>query len=73
MSVMLKPESERRVVYPTAADNYFEDRVKCPYLNPVVYLPPADKYHRLTHRLSQEQKDLDERALMASQRPSPPW
>jgi hypothetical protein len=36
----------------------------------VVYLPPADKYHGLTHRLSQEQKDIDERALLASQRPS---
>jgi hypothetical protein len=39
----------------------------------VVYLSPADKYPRLTRRLSQEQKDLDERALMASQRPAPPW
>jgi len=39
----------------------------------VVYLHPADKYFRLTHRPSQEQKGLDERALMASQRPSPPW
>src|SRR2546428_7170509 len=28
-----------------------------------VYLCPADKYHRLTHRPSQEQKDLDERAI----------
>ena len=34
---------------------------------------PSDKYRRLTHRLSQEQKGLDERALMASQRPSAPW
>ena len=39
----------------------------------VVYLSPADKYHRLTRRLSQEQKGLEERALMASQRPSHPW
>ena len=31
-----------------------------------VYLAAADKYRRLTHRLSQEQKGLDERALMAS-------
>ena len=38
-----------------------------------VYLAAAAKYRRLTHRLSQEQKGLDERALMASQRPSPPW
>jgi hypothetical protein len=39
----------------------------------VVYLPNADKYRRLTRRPSQEQKGIDERALMASQRPSPPW
>ena len=39
----------------------------------VVYLSPADKSRRLTRRLSQEQKGLEERALMASQRPSPPW
>jgi hypothetical protein len=39
----------------------------------VVYLHPADKYHRLTRRLSQGQKGIDERALMASQRPSHPW
>ena len=32
----------------------------------VVYLHPADKYPRLTHRPSQEQKGLYERALMAS-------
>ena len=38
-----------------------------------VYLSPADKSHRLTRRLSQEQKGLEERALMASQRPSAPW
>jgi hypothetical protein len=38
-----------------------------------VYLSPADKYHRLTRRLSQGQKGLKERALMASQRPSEPW
>src|SRR5262245_55137413 len=36
----------------------------------VVYLSPADKYHRLTHRLLQEQKSLDERALRTSQWPS---
>src|SRR4029450_5915231 len=29
----------------------------------VVYLSPADKYHRLTRRLSKNQKGLDERAL----------
>ena len=39
----------------------------------VVYLSPADKYHRLTRRLPQGQKGLKERAIMASQRPSPPW
>ena len=39
----------------------------------VVYLHPADKYRRLTHRPSKGQKGLCERALMASQRPSPPW
>ena len=39
----------------------------------VVYLSPADKYPRLTRRLSQEQKGLHERARMASQRPSHPW
>ena len=33
----------------------------------VVYLHPADKYSRLTHRPSQGQKGIDERALMASQ------
>jgi hypothetical protein len=32
----------------------------------VVYLSPADKYHRLTRRLSQGQKDLEERALRSS-------
>jgi hypothetical protein len=46
--------------------------IKTACVERVVYLPPADKYHRLTHRLSQEQKGLDERALMASQRPSHP-
>src|SRR5713101_4285797 len=35
--------------------------------SPVVYLHPADKYSRLTHRPSQGQKGIDERALMASQ------
>jgi hypothetical protein len=39
----------------------------------VVYLSPADKYHRLTRRPSQGQKGIDERALMVSQRPSEPW
>jgi hypothetical protein len=39
---------------------------------PAVYLAAAAKYRRLTHRLSQEQKGLDERARTASQRPSPP-
>ena len=33
---------------------------------PAVYLSPADKSHRLTRRLSQGQKGLEERALMAS-------
>jgi len=37
-----------------------------------VYLHPAAKYRRLTPRLSQEQKGLDERTRMASQWPSPP-
>jgi hypothetical protein len=32
----------------------------------VVYLSPADKYYRLTCRLPQGQKGLDEGALMAS-------
>jgi len=39
----------------------------------VVYLSPAAKSHRLTHRLSEGQKGLYERALMASQRPSSRW
>ena len=38
-----------------------------------VYLPTVDKYRRLTRRLSQGQKGLEERALMASQQPSEPW
>ena len=38
-----------------------------------VYLSPADKSHRLTRRLSKGQKGLEERALLASQRPSEPW
>ena len=38
-----------------------------------VYLAAADKYRRLTHRLSQEQKGLDERALMVSPWPSHLW
>jgi hypothetical protein len=42
-------------------------------LDLVVYLSPADKYPRLTRRLSQDQKGLDERTLLASQRPSEPW
>jgi hypothetical protein len=37
-----------------------------------VYLAAADKYRRLTYRLSQGQKGLDERALMVSQRLSDP-
>src|SRR5712691_908968 len=36
----------------------------------VVYLHPADTYHRLTRRLSQEHKGLEERAL--TWRPSGP-
>jgi hypothetical protein len=39
---------------------------------PYMYLPNADKYRGLIHRPLQEQKGLDERALMASQRPSAP-
>src|SRR4030095_5202467 len=38
----------------------------------VAYLGAADKSPRLTCRLSQEQKGLDERALMAFQRSSAP-
>src|SRR5262249_55983854 len=38
-----------------------------------VYLPTADKYRRRTRRLSQEQKGLDERALMVSAWPSHLW
>ena len=41
--------------------------------HPVVYLHPADKYHRLTHRPSQEHKGLDERALRASPRAPHSW
>jgi hypothetical protein len=40
---------------------------------PVVYLQRAGKYQRPAWRLSQGQKGLDERALMASQRLSDPW
>jgi len=46
------------------------------YVSPVslvVYLAAADKYRRLTQRLSQEQKGLDERVLMVSQWPSHLW
>ena len=39
----------------------------------VVYLPNADKYRRLTRRPPKGQKVLDERALMASQRPFHSW
>jgi len=39
----------------------------------VVYLLRADKSPRLTRRPSQEQKGLDERARMASQRSSEAW
>src|SRR6266446_6033789 len=38
----------------------------------IVYLAAADKYPRINHRLSQGQKGIDERALMASQRPLSP-
>jgi hypothetical protein len=38
----------------------------------VVYLCAADKSPRLTRRPSQEQKILDERVLIATQRPFPP-
>src|SRR5215470_14385506 len=39
----------------------------------VVYLPNADKYRGLTRRPPQGHTGLDERALMASQRPLHPW
>ncbi len=39
----------------------------------VVYLQPADNSPRLTRRLSQGLKVLDEWALMTSQQPSAPW
>jgi hypothetical protein len=39
----------------------------------VVYLSPADNSPRLTRRLSQGLKVLDEWALMTSQQPSKPW
>ena len=42
-------------------------------LHRVEYLSPADKYHRFTRRLSKGQKVLQERALLASQRPCEPW
>src|SRR2546421_8202026 len=38
-----------------------------------VYLHTADKSPRLPHRPSKGQKDLYERVLLASQRPSEPW
>jgi len=34
---------------------------------------PSAKYHRLTRRPSKGQKDLQERAIMTSQRPFEPW
>jgi hypothetical protein len=39
----------------------------------VVYLHPADNSPRLTRRLSQGLKVLNEWALMTSQQPSEPW
>ena len=36
-----------------------------------VYLHTADKYHRFTRRLSQEQKGLEERAIMGFQALAP--
>jgi hypothetical protein len=39
----------------------------------VVYLYTADKYDRLTCRSSENQKDLDARALTTSQWPLCPW
>jgi hypothetical protein len=53
------------------AANAADDRVNT--LTGAVYLAAADKYRRLTHRLSQEQKGLDERALMVSPWPSHLW
>jgi CBS domain-containing protein len=44
-----------------------------PQRETIVYLPIADNYCRLTHRLSQGQKGIAERARMASQWPSLPW
>ena len=38
----------------------------------VVYLSFADNYRRLTQRLLEEQKGLEERVFMAPQRPSHP-
>jgi hypothetical protein len=43
------------------------------YERTVVYLSPADKSHKFPRRLSKGQKVLQERALLASQRPSEPW
>jgi hypothetical protein len=43
-----------------------------PRLHEVVYHLAADKYRRLTRRLSQEQKGLEERALTVSQPSSHP-
>ena len=40
---------------------------------PYMYLSPADNSLRLTRRLSQGLKVLDEWALMTSQQPSEPW
>ena len=50
-----------------------QQKTQFPADNPVVYLSPADKSPRLTRRLSQGQKVLDGRALLASQQPSEPW
>jgi hypothetical protein len=40
---------------------------------PYMYLPTADKYHRLAHRSSKGQTGIDLRVIMASQQPSHPW
>jgi signal transduction histidine kinase len=47
--------------------------IPAPMHEMVVYLSPADNSPRLTRRLSQGLKVLDEWALMTSQQPSEPW
>jgi hypothetical protein len=54
------------------ASNNPQGRERQPY-EWVAYLSPADNSPRLTRRLSQGLKVLDELALMTSQQPSEPW